>query len=78
MPETDAILETVHSINREADADDGTIRLSLDTKAVVPIGRLSRGGKSFTTGTATADFMADRLQAIWPTLQKTIVLRIPS
>ena len=111
VPQTDAIFETVHRINREAGADDGTIRLSLDTRTVVPIGRLSRGGKSrqaqqapdhdlepvakltpfaihrpdtaetwlsFTTGTATADFMVDRLQAIWPTLKKTIVLHIPS
>ena len=46
IPQTDAIFEAVHRINREADADDGTIRLSLDTKAVVPIGQLSRGGKS--------------------------------
>jgi hypothetical protein len=111
VPETDAIFETVHRINREADADEGTIRVSVDTKAVVAIGQLSRGGKSrqahqaldhdlekvakltpfaihrpdtaetwlsFTTGSATADFMADRLQAIWPTLKKTIVLHIPS
>lgn len=111
VPQTDAIFEAVHRINREADADSGTIRLSLDTKTVVPIGQLSRGGKSrqahealdhdlepvakltpfaihrpdtaetwlsFTTGTATADFMADRLQAIRPMLKKTIVLHIPS
>jgi hypothetical protein len=111
VPETDAIFETVHRINSEADADEGTIRLSVDTKAVVAIGQLSRGGKSrqahqaldhdlepiaklapfgihrpdtaetwlsFTTGSATADFMADRLQAIWPTLKKTVVLHIPS
>jgi hypothetical protein len=90
VPQTDAIFEAVHRINREADADVGTIRLSLDTKTVVPIGQLSRGGKSrqahqaldhdlepvakltpfgihrpdtaetwlsFTTGSATADFM---------------------
>jgi hypothetical protein len=111
VPETDAIFEAVHRINREADADEGTIRVSVDTKAVVAIGHLRRGGKSrqahqaldhdlekvakltpfaihrpdtaetwlsFTTGSATADFMADRLQAIWPTLKKTIVLHIPS
>jgi hypothetical protein len=102
---------TVHRINREADADAGTIRLSLDTKTVVPIGQLSRGGKSrqahqaldhdlepdlkltpfglhrpdtaqtwlsFTTGSATADFMVDRLSEIWPTLKKTVILHIPS
>src|ERR1035438_8857251 len=94
VPETEAIFEAVHRINGEADADSGAIRLSVDTKAVVPIGELSRGGKSrqaqraldhdlepvtkltpfaihrldtaetwlsFTTGSATADFMVDRL-----------------
>jgi hypothetical protein len=111
VPPTDAIFEAVHRINREADADGGAIRLSLDTRTVVPIGPLSRGGKSrqahealdhdlepvakltpfaihrpdtaetwlnFTTGSATADFMADRLHAIWPTLKKTIIVHIPS
>ena len=109
-PQTDAIFATVHRLNREADADAGTIRLSLDTKAVVPIGQLSRGGKSrqghqaldhdlapelkltpfglhrpdtaetwlsFTTGNATADFMVDRLNEIWPTLKKTVIVHIP-
>jgi hypothetical protein len=111
VPQTDAIFEAVHRINREADADLGTIRLSIDTKTAVPIGNLSRGGKSrqahqaldhdleplakltpfgihrpdtaetwlcFTTGSVTADFMVDRLHAIWPTLKKTVVLHIPS
>lgn len=111
IPQTDAIFETVHRINAEADADPGTIRLSIDTKTTVPIGNLSRGGKSrsghkaldhdlepeakltpfgihrpdtaetwlcFTSGSATADFMVDRLSEIWPTLKKTVVLRIPS
>ncbi len=36
----------MHGINRVADADEGTVRLSLDTKALVRIGLLSRGGKS--------------------------------
>jgi hypothetical protein len=111
LPQTDAIFETVHRINAEADADPGTIRLSIDTKTTVPIGNLSRGGKSrsghqaldhdlepdakltpfgihrpdtaetwlsFTTGSATADFMVDRLSEIWPTLKKTVILHIPS
>jgi Rhodopirellula transposase DDE domain len=110
VPETDAIFETVHRINQEADADPGTVRLSIDTKTTVPIGNLSRGGKSrqghkaldhdlepaakltpfgvhrpdtaetwlcFSTGSVTADFMMDRLQEIWPTLKKTVILRIP-
>ena len=46
VPQTDAIFETVHRINAEADADPGTIRISIDTKTTVPIGNLSRGGKS--------------------------------
>ena len=110
VPQTDAIFETVHRINQEADADAGTVRVSIDTKTVVPIGNLSRGGKSrqrpqaldhdlepeakltpfgihrpesaetwlcFSTGSVTADFMVERLQEIWPTLKKTVILRIP-
>lgn len=104
IPQTDEIFETVHQINAEADADPGTIRLSIDTKATVPIGNFSRGGKSrceqqaldhdfeadtkltpfgihrpdtgetwlsFTSGSATADFMVDQLSEIWPDLKKT-------
>lgn len=110
VPETDAIFEAVHRINREADADAGTVRLSIDTKTSVPIGNLSRGGKSrrahhaldhdfepeakltpfgvhrpetaetwlyFSTGSVTADFMADRLNELWPGLKKTVILHIP-
>ena len=111
IKETDAIFDQVHRVNKQADADPGTIRLSVDTKAVVDIGDLSRGGKSrqgeqaldhdfapeskltpfgifrpdtsetwlyFTSGPATADFMVDRLQELWPGLKKTVILRIPS
>lgn len=111
VPQTDAIFDEMHRINRQADADEGTIRLSIDTKTAVPIGNLSRGGKSrqgrqaldhdmeplarltpfgihrvdssetwlsFTSGSVTADFMVDRLQAIWPTLKKTVIIHIPS
>jgi len=46
VPQTDAIFQMVHQINREAEAGEGTVRLSIDTKTVVPIGNLSRGGKS--------------------------------
>jgi len=46
IKETDAIFNQVHKVNRQSDADPGTIRISLDTKAVVAIGDLSRGGKS--------------------------------
>jgi hypothetical protein len=110
IKETDAIFAQVHQVNKEADADPDTIRISLDTKAVVAIGDLSRGGKSrqgeqvldhdfapeckvvpfglfrpdtsetwlyFTSGPATADFMVDRLQELWPSLKKTVILHIP-
>lgn len=46
LKETDAIFAQVHQVNQQADADPGTIRMSIDTKAVVAIGDLSRGGKS--------------------------------
>lgn len=44
--ETDAIFERVQQINKDADEDDGVLRISLDSKAVVKIGNFSRGGKS--------------------------------
>jgi hypothetical protein len=110
IKETDAIFNRVHQVNQQADDDPGTVRISLDTKAVVVIGDLSRGGKSrqgehaldhdlepeqkltpfglfrpdtnqtwlyFTSGSATADFMVDRLQELWPELKKTVILHIP-
>ncbi len=46
IPETDAIFDEVHRINHMADNDDGVLRISLDTKAVVNIGAFSRGGKN--------------------------------
>ena len=111
VPQTDAIFEVLHQINRDAEADERTVRLSIDTKTAVPIGNLSRGGKSrqgqsaldhdmepeakltpfgihrpetgqtwlcFSTGSVTADFMADRLSEIWPALKKTVIVHIPS
>ena len=44
IPETDAIFEAVHRINQAADQDEGTVRISLDTKATVKVGPFSRGG----------------------------------
>jgi len=46
IKETDAIFEQVRITNSKADSDENTVRLSIDTKAVVNIGDLSRGGKS--------------------------------
>ncbi len=48
IPQTNAIFEQVHRLNQEADEDAHTLRVSIDTKAVVKIGEFSRGGKSRT------------------------------
>ena len=45
-PETDAIFERLAQINAQADADATKLRLSVDAKATVLLGRLSRGGYS--------------------------------
>lgn len=46
IKETDAIFENVHEINKLADEDPETLRISMDSKAKVSIGDFSRGGKS--------------------------------
>ena len=40
----DAIFEEVHRVNQAADQDEGVLRISLDTKAMVKVGPFSRGG----------------------------------
>ena len=44
IPETDAIFEHVHHVNKIADESDGVIRISIDAKANVNVGPFSRGG----------------------------------
>lgn len=46
MPETDAIFENVAAAHKLSEADPKVLRLSIDTKAKVAIGNLSRGGKA--------------------------------
>lgn len=46
LPETDAIFAQVKQINEEADADEQTVRISIDAKATVKVGPFARGGKS--------------------------------
>ena len=46
IEQTDRIFEEVHRINAQADADDATLRVSMDCKAVLKIGEFSRGGRS--------------------------------
>lgn len=52
IPETDAIFEQVHAVNREADETHGVVRVSLDAKAKIKIGAFSRGGRSRQAQTA--------------------------
>nr|WP_268963536.1 transposase [Reticulibacter mediterranei] len=57
MPETDAIFAQVRQINEEADADEQTLRISIDAKAIVKVGPFARGGKSrVLTKAADHDF----------------------
>lgn len=46
IPETDAIFDQIHKINKEADETDGVLRISIDAKAKINIGLFSRGGKN--------------------------------
>ena len=45
IKETEAIFEHVHEANAASDQDPQSLRLSIDCKAKVKIGNLSRGGK---------------------------------
>ena len=45
IPETDAIFAHVAEANTTADADASILRISIDSKAKVKLGNLSRGGK---------------------------------
>jgi len=46
IPETDAIFDNTIKANQEADKDPDYLRISIDVKAKVNIGELSRGGES--------------------------------
>jgi hypothetical protein len=43
--ETDAIFEQVYHVNQQADEDEQTLRISIDTKATLKVGDYDRGGK---------------------------------
>lgn len=55
VPETDAIFENVAAAKQAAEANPKALRLSLDSKAKVAIGNLSRGGKTRTQAALKAD-----------------------
>ena len=44
IPETNAIFEQLHQVNKAADADPTVLRISMDAKATVKLGRFSRSG----------------------------------
>jgi hypothetical protein len=46
IPETDAIFANVQKVHKEAANDPETLEISVDTKAKVPFGEYSRGGKT--------------------------------
>jgi Rhodopirellula transposase DDE domain len=46
LPETNAIFENVFAVNQAADDNPRSLRISIDSKAKVKIGNLSRGGKA--------------------------------
>ena len=48
IPQTDAIFENVHERNAASDEEPQSLRISVDTKAKVKIGKLARGGKDRT------------------------------
>jgi hypothetical protein len=49
VPETDAIFEQLDKLHKEAEQDETILRLSMDAKATILIGHLSRGGKTRVT-----------------------------
>ncbi len=65
LPETDAIFAQVKQRNEEADADAGTLRLSMDAKATVKVGPFARGGKS-RVATSAADHDFDPAATVTP------------
>ena len=63
LPETDAIFANVAEANRQADTDPQTLRISIDSKAKVKIGNLSRGGKTRSLQAPQADDHDDHWDA---------------
>lgn len=64
IPETDAIFENVFKQNQASDRNPQSLRISIDTKAKVKIGNLSRGGQSRTLLAQVADDHDTEWQAV--------------
>ncbi|MEH2318489.1 ISAzo13-like element transposase-related protein [Nostoc sp.] len=55
IPQTDAIFDNVFRENQASDENPKSLRVSIDTKAQVKIGNLSRGGKARTLEAKAAE-----------------------
>jgi Rhodopirellula transposase DDE domain len=64
IPQTDAIFENVAEENRLSDDNPKSLRLSIDSKAKVKIGNLSRQGKARTLKAKQADDHDTEWQAV--------------
>lgn len=64
IPQTDAIFENVFRENQASDENPQSLRVSIDTKAKVKIGNLSRGGKARTLEPKQADDHDTEWQAV--------------
>lgn len=64
IAQTDAIFEHVAQTNQTADANPKSLRLSIDSKAKVKIGNLSRHGKARTLEAKKADDHDNEWQAV--------------
>jgi Rhodopirellula transposase DDE domain len=64
IPQTDAIFENVFRENQASDENPKSLRVSIDTKAKVKIGNLSRGGKARTVEGKQADDHDTQWQAV--------------
>jgi hypothetical protein len=64
LAQTDAIFDNVAQANQAADANPKSLRLSIDSKAKVKIGNLSRNGKARTLEANKADDHDSEWQAV--------------
>ena len=65
VPQTEAIFEHIDLVNQQADSAKTELRLSVDTKAVVKLGPLSRDGKN-RVPTDAADHDHESLGVVVP------------
>ena len=63
IPQTDAIFDNVHKANQTSDENPNSLRISIDCKAKVKIGNLSRGGAARTQKAKQADAHDTKIKA---------------